>query len=194
MSPVATMTMDDADKSILSAADDLFYSRGIAAVSMSDVRDRSGVSMRRLYTLYPSKGALVAGWLAQRHQVWMTWFTTAVDRHIAQGTDALLAPFDAIGEWVATSVFRGCGFINSIAEVGEIDDTHRLIIAGHKRDVLRHIAELAQRSDHPVPEWLPASLAVLLDGAIVQCAIFGNDEPLTAARSAALQLLGTIPT
>jgi hypothetical protein len=49
--------------------------------------------------------------------------------------------------------------------------------------------------DHPAaPEWLPASLGVILDGAIVQCAIFDNDEPLEAARHAARQLLETIPT
>jgi len=194
MSPAATMTLDDAERSILAAADELFYGRGIAAVAMSDVRDRSGVSMRRLYSLYPSKSELVAGWLNDRHHSWMNWFTAAVDRHTATGTDALLATFDAIGEWIADPRYRGCGFINSMAETSEIDDGHRSIIAGHKRDLVAHLTTLATR-DHPgAPEWLPVAFGVLLDGAIVQCAIFGNAKPLAAARRAARQLLEMVAT
>ena len=64
MSPAATMSVDDAERAILETADQLFYERGIALVTMADVRDAAGVSMRRMYQLYPSKADLVAAWPA----------------------------------------------------------------------------------------------------------------------------------
>lgn len=193
MSPASTMDDEEATRAILRAADDLFYARGIAAVTMSEVRDRAGVSMRRLYARYPSKADLVAGWLDDRHRSWMNWFTAAVERHVAAGTDALLATFDAVDEWIASPGYRGCAFVNAIAETAEIDARHRTIIAGHKRDLVAHLTALATR-DHPhAPEWVPPAIGVLLDGALVQCAVFGTDRPLTAARTAASSILENLP-
>ena len=187
------MDDDEATRAILDAADALFYARGIAAVTMSEVRDRSGVSMRRLYACYPSKADLVAGWLDDRHGSWMHWFTAAVERHVATGTDALLATFDAVDEWITSPGYRGCAFVNAIAETAEIDERHRTIIAGHKRDLVAHLAALATR-DHPdAPDWMPSAIGVLLDGAFVQCAVFGSDHPLAAARAAACSILENLP-
>lgn len=194
MSPAATMSTDDARRSVLRAADELFYANGISGVAMSDVRDASGVSMRRLYSMYPSKSELVAAWLNDRDDMWMTWFMTTIQRHVAAGADAAMATFDAIAEWVAAPGYRGCAFINSLAETNEMNDTHRTIIAVHKRDLVEHLAQLATR-DHPhAPSWFPAALAVVLDGVIVQCTVFASTDPLDAARSAIHQLLETIPT
>ena len=108
--------------------------------------------------------------------------------------DPVLATFDAIAEWVTTPGYRGCAFINSLAETSEIDDTHRTIIAAHKRDLVEHLSRLTT-PDHPnAPSWFPAALAVIVDGAIVQCTIFASTDPLDAARSAVHRLLETIPT
>ncbi|MCE9622427.1 MAG: TetR/AcrR family transcriptional regulator [Actinomycetia bacterium] len=194
MSPAATLTINDASRAVLLAANELFYANGINGVVMSDIRDASGVSMRRLYNMYPSKSALVAAWLTDRHDTWMAWFTTSVERHVAAGADPVMATFDAIAEWVSAPGYRGCAFINSLAETNEIDDSHRSIIAAHKRDLIEHLANLAARAHPSAPRWLPAALAVIIDGAIVQCTVFGSTEPLDAARSAVSQLLKTIPT
>ena len=194
MSPAATMRTDEAQRAVLRAADELFYARGIGGVVMSDLRDASGVSMRRLYAMHPSKSELVAAWLTDRHDRWMAWFTDAVDRHVAVGADPVLATFDAIAEWVTSPGYRGCAFINSLAETSEVDDSHRTIIAAHKRDLVEHLARLATLAHPTAPGWLPAALAVLVDGAIVQCAVFGSTDPLDAARSAVHLLLEAIPS
>ena len=194
MSPAATMPADEARRSVLRAADELFYAEGISGVVMSEIRDASGVSMRRLYAMYPSKSELVAAWLTDRHDTWMAWFTSSVDHHVADGADPVLATFDAIAEWVAAPGYRGCAFINSLAETSEIDDFHRTIIAAHKRDLGAHLARLTARHHPNAPSWLPAALGLIVDGAIVQCTIFASTEPLDAARSAVHELLETIAT
>ena len=63
MSPAQTITDDAAERLVLDAADRLFYEHGIAGVGMAEVRDASGVSLRRLYSQHASKGDLVAAWL-----------------------------------------------------------------------------------------------------------------------------------
>jgi AcrR family transcriptional regulator len=189
MSPAATTSVEDARAAALRAAGELFYARGIVAVAMSDIRDASGVSMRRLYSLYPSKSALVAAWLQHRHDTWMAWFTTAVERHVAAGADPVLATFDAIAEWVVEPGYRGCAFINSLGESSELEPIHRTIIADHKRDLMEHLAQLVARNHPDAPSWFAAALAVIIDGAIVQSAIFSTTAPIVAARAAAQHLL-----
>ena len=193
MSPAAVFTIEDADRLVLDAADTLFYERGISGVGMAEVRDASGVSLRRIYGLYPSKQDLVAAWLTDRHERWMRWFTETVDRHITRRTDPVLAAFDALREWTRSPGYRGCAFINAIAEPMEITEQHRTIVADHNRSLVRHLATLATRRQSRTPSWFADALAVLIDGAIVQAAIFGNDGPITAARKAAARLLETMP-
>ena len=189
MSPAATISQEQGERAILAAADRLFYERGIAGVGMADVRDEAGVSLRRLYSSYPSKRDLVAAWLDDRHLHWMAWFTAAVLRLSVGGVDPLLAAFDAIDEWVGSPGYRGCAFLNAIAETTEIDDLHRAIVANHKRVLVDHLAVLARASYPQAPVWLAAGIGALLDGAIVQSAVFSSSAPIAAARAAAEQLL-----
>ena len=183
--------MDDATAraAVLQSANEVFYARGIAGVGMADIRDESGVSLRRLYTLYPSKRELVAAWLTDRHSTWMEWFTGSVDQRRASGVEPLLAAFDAIAEWAGSSGYRGCAFVNSAAETAETDDTHRRIIAAHKEDLLTYLTSLAAADGYPHPERLGRMIGVLLDGAMVEAAIFSSREPIDAARHAAGVLL-----
>ena len=189
MSPAATIDLETARAAVLRSANEVFYARGIAGVGMADIRDGSGVSLRRLYTLYPSKRELVAAWLTARHTTWMEWFTGSVDQRRATGVEPLLAAFDAIAEWAGSSGYRGCAFVNSAAETAEIDDTHRRIIAAHKEDLLTYLTSLAAAGGYPHPERLGRMIGVLLDGAMVEAAIFSSREPIVAARDAAAVLL-----
>ena len=190
MSPAATHTGVDAQRAILDAADKLFYDLGIAGVGMTEIRDAAGVSLRRLYSLYPSKRCLVAGWLSDRHLRWMEWFLTTVEKRSAGGVDPLLATFDALDEWVTSPSYRGCAFLNSIAERGQIDGTHWDIIADHKRQLVAHLAGLATQNHPGCQPWLPSAIGVLIDGAIVQSAVFHNATPVAVARIAAQHLIG----
>ena len=49
--------MDDAtaEQQVLGAADRLFNEHGIRTVGMDQIRDASGVSLKRLYRLFPAK-------------------------------------------------------------------------------------------------------------------------------------------
>jgi len=189
VSPVATMDDATARAAVLQSANEIFYARGIAGVGMAAIRDDSGVSLRRLYTLYPSKRELVAAWLTERHATWMEWFTSSVDRRRTAGEEPLLAVFGAIADWAESPGYRGCAFVNSAAETAEIDDTHRRIIAAHKEDLLTYLTSLAADGGYSTPERLGRMVGVLLDGAMVEAAVLSSCEPIDAAREAAALLV-----
>ncbi len=184
MSPAATIDDRTAGEALLTVADDLFYQRGVAAVSMAEIRDRSGVSMRRLYSLYPSKSDLVAQWLEHRHETWTAGFHQRVERRLANYDSAADAIFSALAEWMTETNFRGCGFINTHAEYAELTDAHRSIIRRHKRSLAEYLESLTPHGK---------ALAVLVDGAIVQASIFADTEPIELARRAAAFITQEIP-
>jgi AcrR family transcriptional regulator len=176
MSPAATFDDQTAEAAVLAAADELFYRRGVAAVSMAEIRDLSGVSMRRLYGLSPSKADLVDRWLAHRHETWSTQFRQRVDRRLAAGDTPTDAIFGALEEWMVETDFRGCGFINTHAEIAQLTDAQRDVIRMHKRSFAEELEDLTEHG---------AEIAVLVDGAIVQASIFASTEPIERARRAA---------
>jgi AcrR family transcriptional regulator len=189
MSPAATIDPALAKSQVLDAADRIFYARGIAGAGMSEIRDAAGVSMRRLYAAHPTKRDLVAAWLEDRHVRWMLRFTGDVERHIDEGMDPVPAVFEALADWTASPGYRGCAFLNALAEPAEIDDRHREIIAAHKRSLVDFLATVVARATDEAPVWLPPALAVLVDGAIVQSAAFASRQPVDDARTAAEHLM-----
>ncbi|MFN0148028.1 MAG: TetR/AcrR family transcriptional regulator [Dehalococcoidia bacterium] len=189
MSLAAGATDEAARRAIIGAADAVFYARGVGGAGMIEVRDAAGVSLRRLYSLYPSKRALVAAWLESRHQAWMGWLTSAVARLEADGLGPIDAVFGALAAWASSPGYRGCAFLNTAAEVCEIDDLHREIIARHKRGLRAYLQGMVAKAGVGGAEARAAELAVLVDGAIVQSAVFSSLEPIEAARLAAARLM-----
>ncbi len=166
----------DYEAAVLTTADRQFYRRGIAAVTMADIRDDAGVSLRRLYSLYPSKAELVSAWLEFRHRRWMANFTSLVDSRIAEGDSPVDAVFAELETWMLETDFRGCGFINTHAEASELTDEQRSIIGMHKRSLADYLATIITADGDAAD-----GIAPLVDGAIVQASIFRNTEPIRAA-------------
>jgi len=191
VSPAAKLDEETARAAVLDAADTVFYSRGVGGTGMVEIRDASGVSLRRLYGLYPSKHDLVAAWLETRHGSWMTWFRTGIEGRLDGGASSIDAIFDTLAEWASTPGYRGCAFLNTAAEIAEIDDRHLQIIAAHKRGLVAYLAELMRDAGAREPEPLAFALGVLVDGAIVQAAVFGSLDPVHAAKAAAQRLVGS---
>lgn len=189
MTPASNFDDETARAAVLRSADHVFYARGVAATAMAEIRDDSGVSLRRLYGMFPSKRDLVEAWLTTRHTEWMTWLRNAVDEGRRRGSGAVDAVFDALASWASAPGYRGCAFLNTAAEQGEIDETHREVIAEHKRQVISYLSELLAEAYGPGHGVLGPSLAVLVDGAVVQSAVLGTPEPIEAARACARRLV-----
>ncbi|MEU7281695.1 TetR/AcrR family transcriptional regulator [Streptomyces sp. NPDC045431] len=171
---------------ILDAAEELFYGRGVRAVGMDAVRSASGVTLRRLYQLFPSKATLVEAYLLRRDTRWRDALAAYVDG--VDGTPAarVLAVFDWLGRWFEEPGFRGCAFVNAFGELGSSPEVARAARA-HKEAFRRQVDDLvAEAGAAPAAG---AQIALLAEGAITTAALTGSSEPARQAREAARLLL-----
>jgi len=176
----------DPRQRVVDAADELFYARGIRAVGMDDVRTAAGVSLKRLYSLFPGKDSLVLAVLHKRHAMWTDGLTAAVDA--ADDPRAkLLAVYDYLAQWFAEDTFRGCGFINAFGELGPTSPEVAEYAREHKRTFQDQLAALV--ADAGVDTSLAPQLAILAEGAQTTAAIEGSPDAADHARRAAETLI-----
>lgn len=181
------MTPDEARERILSAAEELYYRKGYAAVGIDELRQAAGVSLRRLYSLFPAKDDIVSAVLARKHREWETGLTAAV---ADAGTDPrarLLAVYGYLEDWFCTDDFRGCAFINAFGELGGTNDEVATVVREHKASFQRYMAGLV--SEIGAPAALAAQLSILAEGAQSTAAISSDPQVAVQARGAAEVLI-----
>ena len=164
------MDHDEAVTRLLDAAEALFYDRGVQAVGMDAVRERAGVSLKRLYQCFPSKEALVVAYLRRRDTRWRGRLAAHVE---ARPEAPVAAVFDWLGSWFAEPDFRGCAFINSFGELGATSPAVAEVVREHKLLLKDYLATLSPRHAE--------TLYLLVEGAIVTAAI--TDGPAAAERA-----------
>ncbi|MEV0479560.1 TetR/AcrR family transcriptional regulator [Streptomyces sp. NPDC050508] len=170
----------------LDAAEELFYGRGVQAVGMDAVRTASGVSLKRLYQLFPAKDQLVEAYLERRDLRWRGRLAEHVERH-DDPEGRILAVFDWLEGWFGEADFRGCAWINSYGELGVTSERVAAQVRAHKRAFREYLAGLVD--DAGLPAALAGQLFLLAEGAMVTAGITGSAEPAAEARGAARSLL-----
>ncbi|MBD0670800.1 TetR/AcrR family transcriptional regulator [Streptomyces sp. CBMA156] len=181
------MDQEDPRTRILDAAEELFYGQGVQAVGMDAVRAASGLTMRRLYQHFPSKGELVEAYLLRRDGRWRASLAVYVSRAGGTPGEQLLAVFDWLGRWFAEPGFRGCAFVNSLGELGASSPAVVAAARHHKEQFGSYLAGLTEAAGAP-----PATavhLALLAEGAITSAAVHGDPTAAADAREAARLLL-----
>jgi AcrR family transcriptional regulator len=180
--------MDDqtAERQVLGAADRLFYEHGIHTVGMDRIRDASGVSLKRLYRLFPAKAELVQEVLQRRDEAFLSRLTDAAAQ--APGPrEAILGFFDILHDWFGEPGYRGCPFLNAFAEMSSTSPTVSDVARRQKLRLQRHLEELVHDIGGP-PE-LSGQLMVLANGAMATSAILSSADPALHAKAAAAALL-----
>ena len=171
---------------IVAAADALYYDRGIHEVGMDAVREASGLPLKRIYSVFPSKADLVVAVLTERRRVW--------DRGLAEAMTAqsgprgqLLAIFDYLRQWFESEDFRGCIFINSYGESGATSDPVRAVVRAQKAEFQRLVERLSLEAGGTPT--LARQLALLAEGAQTSAAIAHDPSWADDARAAAESLI-----
>ncbi len=165
---------------ILLTAHDLFYRDGIRATGVDRLIAASGVAKLTFYRHFASKDELIRAFLAYRHERWMAWLLEALQRHGATPAGGLAPLIGALAEWFADPLFRGCAFINTVAEVGASLPDTVVIAQNHKRDMAEVIATLLKPGSQR--EAIAQAVAVAVDGAIVRAQMEGAAPALDSVR------------
>ncbi|MEE1788456.1 helix-turn-helix domain containing protein [Streptomyces sp. SP17BM10] len=181
------MDHDATRTGILDAAEELFYAQGIQTVRMDAVRSASGVTLRRLYQYFPSKGELVEAYLLRRDGRWREELAAHVVGAAAGPGGRILAVFDWLADWFAQPDFRGCAFVNAFGELGATAPEVAAAARHHKDEFAAYLAGLAEAAG--APPATGAHLTLLAEGAITAAAIRGDATPAAEAKGAARVLL-----
>ena len=138
---------------ILETADRLFYLQGIRAVGVDTIAAEIGISKRTLYNHFPSKDALISAYLARRFVA-----PRASDK---SPVEQILGTFDSLERRFAAKDFRGCPFVNAVAELGCEDQSVRRIAVEFKESRRLWFRDLLVQLGVTEAEALATQLALL---------------------------------
>ena len=166
---------------ILEMADRLFYGQGIRAVGVDTIAAEIGISKRTLYNYFPSKDDLIVAYLSRRLQ--------PAPPSDLPPLQQILGSFDRLERTFASGVFRGCPFVNAVAELKEPAHAANKIAFAFKEQRRTWFRDLLVRLDVDDPDTLALQLQLLVDGAIAAALVRGDPKVAGTARKAACVLL-----
>jgi AcrR family transcriptional regulator len=166
---------------ILAAADKLFYTQGIRAVGVDAVAAAAGVSKRTLYNYYPSKDELIAAYLNGR-------FRSHAPSD-APAEEQILGVFDRLERAFGNAAFRGCPFVNAVAEISDPKHPASAIARRFKDERREWFRTLLERIGAKDANGLATQLQILIDGAIATALVRNNPAYARSARAAAETLI-----
>ena len=166
---------------ILETADRLFYLQGIRAVGVDTIAAEAGISKRTLYNHFPSKDELISAYLQRRFT-----HAPASDKPPVQ---QILGTFDRLERGFAAKGFRGCPFVNAVAELGAEDRSVKKIAIAFKESRRLWFRDLLVQLGVADPEGLATQLTLLVDGSIAQDLVRDDPSMARAAKDAARVLL-----
>jgi AcrR family transcriptional regulator len=176
---------------ILVAAYELFAHRGIQAVGIDAILERSGVARQTLYRHFASKQELVLAFLQRREQLWTrAWLQAEVRRREDDPDHRLLAIFDAFDEWFGQADFEGCSFINVLLEATDPADPVHKAGAAYLAGIRQFLAELARAARIAEPDGFSRKWHILMKGSIISAAE-GDREAARRAREIGAMLLAS---
>jgi len=184
--------MTNAREKILKAANKLYYTEGVRAVSVDRVAEKAGVTKKTLYYHFRSKDDLIAAYLSSRDQpnlsIFKKWYDDC-DGPIEQKVGAI---FDNLETSAQHPKWRGCGFLRTIAELADMPGHPAVVIgAAHKKkfeawlaDEFRTDPDLSARADA-----LAEQILVVMDGAFSTMLTHRDAKYIKAAGNVARQLV-----
>ena len=166
---------------ILETADRLFYRQGIRVVGVDTVAAEIGISKRTLYNYFPSKDDLIVAYLSRRLR--------PIEESDRPPAEQILEDFDRLELAMRHDGYRGCPFMNAVAELADPGHVAHQIAVAHKEKRRALFRNLLARLDIADPGGLATQLMILGEGAVAQALVHGDPRMARAAREAARVLL-----
>jgi AcrR family transcriptional regulator len=166
----------------------LFYRCGIPNVGINEVTERAGVARMTLYNHFASKEDLVLAALdlqsRRRREV--------VDALLSGSGSAdrrLQGLFDVAAALAADPESRGCAVINACLQLPDPKGAIHAAVRAHKDWIRLRVEDVLRVDGVKAAGGLAQQILALWDGAIIEGYIQQSDQPVKAARRAALLLL-----
>ncbi|CAL9344771.1 MULTISPECIES: TetR/AcrR family transcriptional regulator [unclassified Streptomyces] len=152
---------------ILDAAEELFQSEGIRRVGVQAIAEKAETTKMAIYRHFETKDALVAEWLRILAAEYRAAFDRVEAEHPGRPREQIMGLARFIADGLPALSYRGCPFVNSLAELPDRSHPARRVIEEHKADQTRRLVGMCTEAGLPDPEQVAAQITFLLEGAQV---------------------------
>ncbi|MFD8169801.1 TetR/AcrR family transcriptional regulator [Streptomyces cellulosae] len=156
---------------LLGTATKIFYAEGIHSVGVDRIIEEAQVTRATLYRHFSGKEELVLAYLGEADQGMRAQITGALSPD-ASPEDDVRAVARAIADGIRSPGFRGCAFLNAVAEYPDPDHpVHRAVLA-HREWFLETVTELLGRAGLEPADAAGRHFVMLRDGAMAAGCLF----------------------
>ena len=157
--------MSEARARLLGTASGLFYSEGLHSVGIERIIAAAGVTRATLYRHFPGKDDLVVAYLTEADEA-IRAQVDAARKANSSAAEALRAVARSIADGIRGPGFRGCAFLNAVAEYPDPDHPVHKAVLAHRQWFSATITELFAEVDDADPGPAARHFVMLRDGAM----------------------------
>jgi AcrR family transcriptional regulator len=176
---------------IVETAGRLFYQQGYNLTGINQVIEEANIAKRSLYHHFESKTDLLLAYLDDFQEDWYRMLEEFL-KPVQDPRERVLALFDfRIGNQQRTN-FGGCPYIKISDEVGKVEERVAKRVQESKDTLRKYIRSLVKQSGHKqllTDEALSEMIYLLMEGGVVNAAIYKDARDLKNARKIIRQLL-----
>jgi AcrR family transcriptional regulator len=159
---------------LLTTATRIFYSEGIHSVGVDRIIAEAKVTRATFYRHFPGKEDLVVAYLRVADQAIRDQVDAAVVA-IPAASDALRTVAEGIAAGIRSPGFRGCAFLNAVAEYPDPGHPVHQVVLAHRQWFLDTINTLLARIEETSAEAAAQHFVMLRDGAMAAGCLFDPD-------------------
>jgi len=156
---------------LLTTASRIFYAEGIHSVGVDRIVAEAKVTRATFYRHFPSKEDLVLAYLQGADQAIRGQAAKAVAAGLSAG-DTVRAIAASIAQGIQSPDFRGCAFLNAVAEYPDPGHPVHKAVLAHRQWFLDTINTLMARIQETKAEPAAQHFVMLRDGAMAAGCLF----------------------
>lgn len=157
--------MSEARSRLLGTATRLFYTEGLHSVGIDRIVAEAKVTRATLYRHFPSKDELVVAYLRAADQAMRDRAAEALGSG-QPAAEILRVIARSIAEDIQSPGFRGCAFLNAVAEYPDPEHPVHKAVLAHREWFLRTVTDLLAQTGETPPEPAGRHFVMLRDGAM----------------------------
>ncbi len=177
---------------ILETASRLFYAQGYNATGINQILDEAKVAKASLYKHYGSKDEVGIAYVKAAREDWFNALNSFLEKKTTS-SEKLFACFDFLERNLRINDFKGCRFINLLAEISGQNAEIRKEIVDHKTTLRAFFKNLVTDiiTDKATASQIADSIFILFEGAVVESKIHLDVWAVKAAKKTVTILLET---
>lgn len=164
----------EARQRLLATATRIFYEEGIHSVGVDRIIVEAKVTRATFYRHFPSKEDLVLAYLGAVDQAMRDQVGTAITA--VPAAEALRAVAESIAKDIQSAGFRGCAFLNAVAEYPDPEHPVHQAVLAHRQWFLNTISTLMVSVQKAEAEPAAQHYVMLRDGAMAAGCLFNRAQ------------------